>query len=378
MSIDIKVVETKKDLKKFVKFPFKVFKDNPYWVPQLIMEDMEIFHRGKNPAFESADAKLFLAYRDGEPVGRIAGVLSHAANEKYNTKNIRFGWFDTIEDYEVAEFLFKAVEGWGKELGMETITGPHGFTDLDPEGMLIEGFDQLPTIAVIYNHPYYPEFADKYGFEKDVDWFEYKASPPYKTGMPDKLLRIGEKIKERSSIKLLTFNKKSDVKKVIESVFRLLDESFEENYGTIPISERQMKYYVKKYFPMVDKDLLQVAVNTDGESVGFMLALPSLSKGFQKAKGRLLPFGWYHILKAAKGKNNVVDFYLAGIKKKYRGQGIDLLMVLNMAEELIKRKVEFVESNPELENNKKIQAQWKYFNPTNHKKRRIYKKKIAK
>lgn len=376
MSIDIKVVETKKDLKKFVKFPFKIFKDNPYWVPQLIREDMEIFDRGKNPAFESADAKLFLAYKDGELVGRIAGVLSHVANEKFKSKNLRFGWFDTIEDYEVASSLFQAVEKWGKELGMETLTGPHGFTDLDPEGMLIEGFDQLPTIAVIYNHPYYPEFTDRYGFEKDVDWFEYKAYPPYETGMPEKLLRIGEKLKQRTSMKVLTFNKKKDLKPIIEDVFTVVDEAFSDNYGTVPITRKQIKYYVRKYFPMVDKDLLKVVANKDGEVVGFMLTLPSLSKGFQKAKGRLLPFGWYHILKAARGKNNIVDFYLAGIKKKYQGVGTDLLIVLALSKEIMKRKFEWVESNPELENNTKVRAQWKYYNSTNHKKRRIYKKKI--
>ncbi|MCK5058561.1 MAG: hypothetical protein KAT34_18040 [Candidatus Aminicenantes bacterium] len=375
MSIDIKVVETKKDLKSFVKFPFKVFKDNPYWVPQLIVEDMEIFDRRKNPAFDSADAKLFLAYKNGKPVGRIAGILSFAANEKYNTKNLRFGWFDTIEDYEVAESLFKAVEGWGKELGMETMTGPHGFTDLDPEGMLIEGFNQLTTIAVYYNHPYYPEFTTRYGFEKEIDYLEFKAVTPLE-GMPEKLLRIGEKIKQRSSIKLLKFKSKKDVKAVIESVFALIEETYEEIYGSVPISEKQMKYYVTKYFPMLDKDLLQVAVNAEGETVGFMLALPSLSRGFQKAKGRLLPFGWFHILKAVKCKNNTVDAYLAGIKPKYRGLGIDLLMILETGKEIIKRKIEIVESNPELENNLKIQAQWKYFNPVNHKKRRIYRKKI--
>ncbi len=378
MPVDVRVVETKKDLKRFVKLPFMVFRDNPYWVPQLIKEDLEIFNRKKNPAYNSAETKLFLAYKNGKPVGRIAGILSHAANRKYKTKNLRFGWFDTIEDYEVADSLFNAVENWGKELGLATITGPHGFTDLDPEGMLVEGFDQLPTIAVYYNHPYYPVFTDRYGFKKEVDYLEFKAVPPNEKTMPDKLLRIGEKIKERSSIKILKFKSKKELKPVIGKVFKLIDEAFEEIYGSVPITEQQMSYYVKKFFPMVDKDLLQVAVNDKGEPVGFMLALPSLSKGFQKAKGRLFPFGWYHILKAVKGKNDVVDFYLAGIKKKYRGLGIDLLMVLETTKETMRRKIAIVESNPELENNQKIQAQWKYFNTTNHKRRRIYKKEIGK
>jgi len=174
MSIIIKAVENKKDLKTFVKVPFKIFKGNPYWVPQLISDEMEIFNPKKNPAFVSAESKQFIAYEDGKPVGRCAAILSHAANEKYKSKNLRFGWFDTIEDFEVTDSLFKAVEAWGKEKGMETLTGPHGFTDLDLEGMLVEGFDQLPTIAVYYNYPYYPEFLSQYGFKKEIDYVEFR------------------------------------------------------------------------------------------------------------------------------------------------------------------------------------------------------------
>jgi len=377
MSLEIRTVETKKDLKTFVKVPFKIFQGNPYWVPQLIFDEMNIFNPEKNPAFERADAKLFVAYKDGRPVGRVAGIMSYIANEKYKTKNLRFGWFDSIDDYEVADALLKAVEAWGKELGMETLTGPHGFTDLDPEGMLVEGFDQLPTIAVYYNHPYYPEFMEKYGFQKDVDYIELQAKLPYETGIPEKLLKLADRIKERSNIRLLKFTSKKEVKRRVAEIFHLIDEAFEEIYGSVPLSEKQMQSYVKKFFPFVDKDLLQVAVNEKDEAVGFVLALPSLSRGFQKANGRLFPFGWYHILKVIKGKNEVLDFYLAGIKKSHRGLGIDLLMIIEVARAAMRRGFLIAESNPELEHNAKIQAQWKYYNPRQHKRRRIYKKNLG-
>jgi GNAT superfamily N-acetyltransferase len=340
------------------------------------MDDLETFTPTKNPAYENAEARLFLAYKDGKVVGRIIGILSHAANDKYKTKNLRFGWFDTINDYEVARSLLEAVENWGKELGMETLTGPHGFSDLDPEGMLVEGFDQLPTISVYYNFPYYPEFVEKYGFEKEIDYLEFRSVNPQETGIPPKLLRLGERIKERSGIRVHKFKSKRELKKRTVDLFHLLNEAFEEIYGSVPLSEKQILYYVKKYFSFVDKDLIQLAVNENDEAVGFMIAMPSLSEGFQKANGRLLPFGWFHILKSLKNYE-VLDFYLAGIKKSYRGQGIDLLMVLEVLQAALKKGVKYAESNPELETNKKIHAQWKYFNPTQHKRRRIYRKDVA-
>jgi len=319
---------------------------------------------------------LFVAYKDEKPVGRIAGILSYIANDKYNTKNLRFGWFDTIDNYEVASSLFKAVEIWGKELGMESLTGPHGFTDFDPEGMLIEGFDELPTIVTIYNHSYYPELTEKYGFEKDVDYVEFKTMVPHETGIPGKLLRLAQRIKERSGLKVFNFKSKKEILNRSKEMFELLDEAFEEIYGSVPISKNQVEYYVKNYFSFVDPDMLKAIVNKKDEMVGFMITFPNLSKAFQKAKGKLFPFGWYHILKALK-KHEVIDFYLAGIGKKYRGIGVDLLMVIQIIKTAMKKGFKYAESNPELEDNKKVQAQWKYYNPTLHKKRRIYKKKIV-
>ena len=376
MAINIKIVKTKKDLKTFIKVPHIIFKDHPYWVPPLIKDELQTFDRKKNPAYESADTRLFVAYKDEKPVGRIAGILSYIANDKYNIKNLRFGWFDTIDDYEVASSLFKAVENWGKELGMESLTGPHGFTDFDPEGMLIEGFDELPTIVTIYNNSYYPELTEKYGFEKDVDYVEFKTMVPHETGIPEKLLRLAQRIKERSNLKIFKFKSKKEILTRSKELFNLLDEAFEEIYGSVPISKNQVEYYMKNYFSFVDPDMLKVVVNEKDEMIGFMITFPNLSKAFQKAKGRLFPIGWYHILKALKN-HEVIDFYLAGIKKKYRGIGVDLLMVIEIVKTAMKKGFKYAESNPELEDNKKVHAQWKYYNPTQHKRRRIYKKKIV-
>jgi hypothetical protein len=373
MSIVIKEVLDKKDLKKFVMLPFAMYKNDPMWVPQLLRDDMEVFNRAKNPAFDNADARLFLALKGDLPVGRIAAIHSRVANQKYKTKNLRFGWFDAANDPEVAAALFKPVEDWAKELGMETLTGPHGFCDLDPQGMLVEGFDQLPTIAGFYNFPYYQKLVEGQGFQKEIDYVEFRTQVPEMSAFPEKLLRLAERIKERSGLRVLEFTNKKEILGRAEELFHLLDEAFEEIYGAVPLTERQVHYFIKKYFSFVDKDLIQAVVNEKDEMVGFMIAMPSFSRALQKANGRLLPLGWWYLLQAMK-KNDVLDFYLAGVRKAYRGQGVDLLMVVGMAHKAIAKGFRFTESNQELETNTKIQAQWKYFNPVQHKRKRIFKK----
>jgi hypothetical protein len=376
MPVTIKEVFNKSDLKKFVKLPFALYKDDPLWVPQLIRDDMEIFNKANNPAFEYADCRQFLACKDGKPVGRIAAIHNRAANEKYKTRNLRFGWFDSIDDPEVAAALFAVVEGWARELGLETLTGPHGFCDLDPQGMLVEGFDQLPTIAGYYNFPYYPKLMEGLGFVKEIDYVEFRIQvPPDMSAFPEKLLRLAERIQERGSLRVLSFASKKEILARGVELFHLLDEAFEEIYGAVPLTERQVRYFVKKYFAFVDKDLIQMVVNEKNELVGFMIVMTSFTRAFQKARGRLFPFGWWHLLRALK-KYEILDFYLAGIKKQYRGMGVDLLMVVNIARAAVARGFRATESNQELETNTKIQAQWKYFNPELHKRKRIFKKTL--
>ena len=378
MSIKVLEVKNKKDLKRFIKFPIDdLYKDNEYYVPPLIMDEIDTLSRDKNPAYDFCDSKLFLAYKDGKIVGRIAAILNKAANEKFNEKNIRFGWFDVIDDFEVTKALFGKVEEWAKELGMETITGPQGFTDLDPEGLLIEGYEELPTIVTIYNYPYYREHLEKYGFEKEIDYVEFQTKVPEGGKFPEKLAKTAEWIKKRYNFKVLKFKSKREAKKRGKELFDLLDEAYEELYGTTSLTEKQKVYYMKKYLPFVHKDLVKAVVNEDDKMIGFMITMPSLSKGFQKARGRLFPFGFIHILKALK-TYEILDFYLAGVKKEYRGKGVDLLMVTDIFYTALDMGFYMAESNPELETNKKIQGEWKYFNPRQHKRRRIFKKRIEK
>ena len=376
MPVDIRIVENKKDLKTFVKVPFSIYKNDPYWVPPLIVEEMDTFNPAKNPSYELADARLFVAYRDNKPVGRVAAILNHAANKKYNTKNMRFGWFESIEDYEVTVALLDTVEDWARETGMETMSGPHGFTDLDPEGMLVEGFDQLPTLAVFYNYSYYPEFMDNYGFQKDVDYIEFKSEISHETGVPEKLARLVERIRERSNLNVLQLRSRKDVLKWGPPVMELIDETYKEIYGAVPLTQTLIQYYVDKYLSYIDPNLIKVVTNGDNQLVGVMITMPSLSRAFQKAKGRLFPFGWYHLLRGLK-QRETIDFYLAGIKEKYRGKGVDLLMVVELLKTILDKGFKYTESNPELETNTKIHAQWKHFNPEQHKRRRIYKKNIG-
>lgn len=377
MSVTIRRVSSRKEVKDFVKVPFSIYKDNPYWVPPLIRDEMEIFDPRKNPAFEYADCRLFIAEKDGCPVGRVAAIDNRAANEKYNVRNLRFGWFDTIDDIEVAKALFDAVEAYAAELGMETITGPHGFCDLDPQGMQVEGFDKLATISGYYNFPYYRPLVEQCGYEKEIDYVEFLTQVPHETGIPEKLVRLSERVLERSKLRLLKFRNRKEIVKRGEELFHLLDEAFENIYGSVPLNEHQIQYYVKKYISFVDKDLIKAVVNEEDRMIGFMITMPSLSRAFQKARGRLLPFGWYHILKSIKS-NDILDFYLAGVDEHYRGLGVDLLMVVSITQTALQKGFKCAESNQELETNAKVQAQWKYFNPQNHKRRRIFKKILSK
>jgi hypothetical protein len=377
MSVQIIPVASRRELKRFVKYPMGLYRGNPYWVPQLIRDEMELLTPGKNPAFENAEAQAFLALRDGKTVGRIAAILSHAANRKYGTKNLRFSWFDTIDDLEVAKALFAAVEAWGRERGMETLTGPHAFTDLDPEGLLIMGFEELGTIATTYNYPYYAGLTEACGFVKEVDYVEFQALPTPETQLPEKIVKLAEWGKKRNNFRIVKFTniRKAKAERAPE-LFDLLDESFEELYGTVPLTRKQKEWFVNKYLSHVNLDFIEMAVNEKNEMIGFIIAMPSMSRAFQKAKGRLFPFGLFHILRALK-KYDSLDFYLAGVKKAYRGKGVDLMMTIDIFRTAMANGVRSAESNVELETNTRIQNEWKIAPVRQHKRRRIYRKSIV-
>jgi len=375
-TINIKLVQDSKTLREFVKFQFNHYKGNPNFVPPIIADEIETFSPEKNPAYEVAETKLFLAYEGDRIVGRIVGILNHAANKKYGTKNMRFGWFETIDDYEVAKGLFDAVADWAKECGMETMTGPHGFCDLDPQGLLIEGFDKLSTIATYYHHPWYRGLVEQYGFEKDVDFLEFLSTTPKVTDIPEKLLRANEWIQKRYKFHVVRSRKLKDYVARGKEMFQLLEETFRNNYGTVPLTDRQIEYYIKKYLGYINTDLIKFVDNEQGELIGFMLTMPNLSKAFRKANGSLFPFGWYYVLKALK-TYEVLDFYFAGVRDDYRGKGVDVLMVTEIVQAAVKYGFKHAESNQELEFNNKVQALWKDFNPVMHKRRRIFKKSIV-
>lgn len=374
MSIEIKKVSSKKELKEFINFPLRLYKDNPYYIPSLTFDEKNTFNHKKNPAFDFCEADCFLAIRDGETVGRIAAILNKDTNKWWNQEHARFGWFDVIDDLEVTRALISTAEKWAKDKGMKSLKGPLGFCDLDHEGMLVEGFDQLGTFATIYNYPYYPEHLEKLGYKKDIDWKEFKIKIPKE--VPERYIRMSELLAEKYELRTVKFKSAKDmVKQYGKKIFKLWNETYNVLYGFAPLTERQVDYYIKIYLSLVRADLVSIVVNKDDDVIGMGITIPSLSKAFQKANGRLLPTGFVHLLKALK-KNDMVDFYLMGIHPDYQGKGINSLIVADLLSRFINNGYIFAESNPELEYNNKIQTLWSEFDPINHKTRRVYIKEL--
>lgn len=375
-SVEVTEVRSKKDLKKFVKFPMDLYADSPYYVPPLIRDEIDAFLPEKNPVFENAEAQLFLAVRGGKVVGRIAAIISLVANEKYNARNMRFGWFDVVDDYEVAAALFEAAEAWGRSRGMQTITGPQGFNDFDKEGMLIEGFESVPTIATYYNYPYYVDFVERYGFVKEADAIEYRILNLASKPLAPRLIEMAERLRERKGYRLLKFKNRKEMIARADEIFEVLEEAYDDLYGVVPLSPTQRQYYIKKFFNYLFPDLVKIVVNNENQVIGLFVALPSLSEGLQKAKGRLFPFGIFHLLLSIR-RPKLVDFILAGVRKGYRGRGVDLVMAAEMYKTILKWGFLEGESNPELETNLQVRAEWRVVDHVMTRRRRIYKKAIG-
>lgn len=376
MSVIIKEVSSPKELKQFVEFSIDLYKDNPYYVPELISSEMATLDKAKNPAFEFCDAVYFLAYKEGKIVGRIAGMINRASNEVWKQKHARFGFVDFIDDREVVDALFDAVEKWAGRQGMTALHGPLGFTDMDTEGMLVDGFDQLGTMATIYNYPYYPEHLERMGYAKDQDWHEFKIYIP--EGVPDKHLRIGEIVKKKYGLKVMKFKNKKEVMPYARRIFETLNLAFGPLYGFAPLTEKQIDYYVDMYIPMLRFELVTLIVREEDDVVvGFGISLPSLSEALQKSRGRMFPFGWFHLLKALKSKPKVIDLYLTGILPEYQGKGVNALLFNDLIPVYKGLGVVYAESNPELETNSAVQAQWDYFEREHHKTRRAFIKPLT-
>ena len=377
MAITIKPVSSKKELHKFIRFNYEMYKENPYSVPDLYDDMLNTFNKKKNAAFEFCEAEYFLAYKDDKIVGRVAGIINHRANEVWKKKEVRFGWIDFIDDIEVTKALLEAVEQWGKEHGMTHISGPLGFTDFDAEGMLIEGFDQLGTMATIYNFPYYPEHMVKLGYEKDADWVEYQIFIP--NAIPEKHQRISDLIQKKYNLKIKKYTSSRKLSKDYgQAIFELMNEAYSPLYGYAPLSQKQIEQYIKMYLPIVDLRMVTLITDENDTLVAVGISMPSLSEALQKSRGRLLPLGWFYLLKALfmKKRAKMLDLLLVAVKPEYQNKGVNALLFSDLIPVYQKLGFIFAESNPELEMNGKVQAQWGYFETKQHKKRRAFAKEI--
>lgn len=370
-----KIPATAKALKQFVKFGVDLYKGNTCYVPPLIVDDINTLLPEKNPAFDFCKAQSFMAFRDGKPVGRITGIINDAVNSRTGEKTLRFGFADFIDDAKVVDALFDAVEDWGREQGMESIVGPMGFTDMDHEGMLIDGFGELGTMATIYNHPYYPEHMERMGFVKDADWVEFRISIPDK--VPDKYMRISEIVRKKYNLRTIKYTSRKKLKDEYgRALFELINEAYDNLYGYSPLTDKQIDYYINMYLGILRLEDVSVIVDADDSLVGVGISIPSFSRALQKSKGRLFPTGWWHLLKVLRGKSDTVDLLLIAVKPEYQNKGVNALLFSDLLPGYIKNGYKWAESNPELEENSSVQLQWQYFDYRQHRRRRAFRKPL--
>ena len=372
--ITIKEAHTRRERNAFFTFPLSNYKDNPYYVPSLIFDEKWNFNPRKNPAYDHVETVLFLAYDGSRVVGRVCGLINRKLNERTGDKQVRFNRFDMIDDIEVTRALIGAVESWGKERGMDTIVGPIGFSDLDKEGLLVEGFDQPAQFITIYNHPYYVEHLEKLGFGKEVDWVEYKIFVP--EAQDPRIERICELAKKRNGYTLHTFTSKKKVLPYIREAFYMYNEAFSELYGFYPLTEAQIEMTISQFISIVTLEYLFIVTNKEDKVVGFGLMVPSLADAVRRSKGRLFPLGLLRIKSALK-KHDVLDMYLIAVKPEYAGRGVNALILNEGIKRAIANGVKYAETGPELEDNLNVQSQWKAFKTEQHKRRRCYSKPIA-
>ena len=383
MAVDIRRVTDKRGLEAFIQLHYDLYRGNPYDAPNLHSDELHTLSRDRNSAFEFCEAEYFLAYKDGRVVGRVAAIINHRYNEQWQRPAVRFGWIDFIDDLEVSRALLKAVEDWGREKGMKEIIGPLGFTDMDPEGMLTRGFDQLGTMATLYNFAYYPQHMEQMeGYEKDNDYVEYKVFVP-KEGMPDKMRRVAELTMERYNlrVKKLTKQEVFGPEKYGHRVFDVINRTFGHLYGYSTMSEKQIDEYVEMYFKFLDLNMVTLIEDhslPDHPVIGVGITLPSLTRALQKCRnGRLLPFGWWHIVRALKfHKTDIVDCLLIGVLPEYRSKGANALLFYDLIPIYQKHGFLWGETHVEMETNGKVQSQWGYFDHEQHKRRRCYKKAL--
>lgn len=371
--IRIEEVKDKKGFNQFLKFPYKLFKDDKMWVPSLIMDEKTTFNKKKNPALEFCDHKIFLAYRGEDVVGRIVAILNNKANEIWNQKRMRFGWFDYIDDLKVTEALLKAVETWSREMGMDEVVGPMGFTDMDKEGMMVEGFDVNCPIACYYNPSYYPPLIEKLGYVKEVDWIQYEI--PANQPVPEKISKINNLIKAKYNLKIVEgLSKKEIVNQYGKKIFHVVNKSFSGLFGYVPLNDRQIDFYIGQYFSFIEPRLVCFIVDDKDDVVAFGVSMPSLSNALRKSKGKLFPFGWYHLLKALKDYS-YIDLYINGVDPDWQNKGVHSLYYVEMNKRYIELGAKMAIANPQLESNQASQI-WEKYESRIAIRRRAYIKQI--
>jgi GNAT superfamily N-acetyltransferase len=371
MPIQIKEVQNKNDLKKFVLFPYKLYKKSKYWVPPLIKDERETLMPEKNPAFEYCEAKYWLAFQNGKIVGRIAGIINQKYIEKWNKKHAGFSRPDFIENEEVSRALFNTAEQWAKSKGMDGIHGPIGFTNFDHQGILVEGFSELPTIASTYNYEYYPRHLEKLGYQKQVDYIEFEAKVP--DSIPEKAERLAQIVIKKNKLTLVRATSKQELLPYARPIFDVINAAYSPLFYSVELSEKLIDMFIKKYFSFILPEYVTIVLNENDRVIGFQVTMPSLSKAFQKAKGRLFPFGFIHILRALK-KPKTIDLYLVGILPEYQNKGISAIFMNELTRIAIANHIISAETNSEMEENKKVQDFWKYYDARQHKRKRIYVK----
>ena len=372
-NIKVKQVLNSSDLELFIKFPMELYKGNPYYVPPLINEEKSIWMKEENPALQYSEAAQFLAYKGENIVGRIAVMINHKEEKELGIRKVRFGWLDFINDIEVSKSLINTAIEYAKSKGISKIEGPMGFTNLDKAGMLTKGFDKLATMIGIYNFDYYPKHMEQLGLVKEKEWVEFEINFP--DTLPDKVEKFSRLIAEKYELELVKFKAKKDILPLVDSMFKLLNDTYKNLSTYTPITEEQIKHYKEKYFKFIDKDYIICIKDKSGSLISFAITMPSYSKALQKAKGKLFPFGWWHLLNAGK-KNDRANFYLIGIHPQYQKRGVTAIIFKEIYETFKKKGVKFLETNPELEENASIQALWQDYNPINHKRRRTYSLEI--
>lgn len=376
MSIQVKAITSPKDFRTFAKFANKLYKGNKYYVPTMPGDDLAVFDRKKNAAYEFCDAEFFLAYKDGKVVGRVAAIINTKANKRWKVNQVRFGWIDFIDDIEVSSALLEAVSVWGKQRGMTSIAGPLGFTDFDPEGMLVEGFDRLGTMAMIYNHEYYHKHLEKLGYVKETDWLEFRISLPDE--LPERHRKLADLVMERNKLRIVKKTRRQIRKeKYGQKLFKLINETYCDLYGYSLLSERQIDQYVDQYLGLLDLRMVSFIENEEGDLVAAGVSMPSLSDALQKCGGNLFPIGWWYLIKNMYIKKpDTLDLLLVGVKPEYQNKGVNTLIFIDLFRNFKEMGFKYAESSAELETNHKVQQMWSAFDKEQHKRRRVYGKEI--